>query len=253
VTAHRSTADAARVRRIVARLARAHPDARLALAFGSPFELLVALILAAQCTDERVNRVTATLFSTYPCPAALAHAPRAELEAAIRTTGFFRSKAKALQACAAALIARFGGEVPERLEDLLTLPGVGRKTANILIGNAFGRPAIGVDTHVMRLAQRLGLTRHTDPDRIEADLTAIVPRTDQVRFCHLLQFHGRRICVARAPRCPQCPIEDLCPYPQKTRPAPAGRARRTAAAPRGRVRTRRPRGPSGRRGGRAAR
>jgi endonuclease-3 len=220
---------AARARRIVARLRRLHPDARLALDFRSPFELLVALILAAQCTDERVNEVTASLFEKYPSPDHLARATPAELETDIRPTGFFRNKAKALQRCARALLERHGGAVPATPDSLLLLPGVGRKTANILLGNAFGIPAIGVDTHVMRLAQRLGLSRHTDPDKIEGDLTGIVSRRNWVRLCHLLQFHGRRVCVARTPRCPRCDIRALCPYPRKT---PDDGSRGRAKAPR---------------------
>jgi endonuclease-3 len=222
-------ARSARVRRLIPVLERLHPDARQALEFRSPFELLIALILAAQCTDERVNRLTPSLFGKYPTPADLARARREELEADIRPTGFFRSKAKALEGCCRALVERHGGEVPARLDDLLALPGVGRKTANIVLGNAFGQPAIGVDTHVMRLAQRLGLSRHSDPDRIEADLTAVVPRRHWVRFCHLLQFHGRRVCLARKPRCPECALARLCPYPHKTAPGPEERG---APAPR---------------------
>ncbi len=216
-----------RVRRIVAILKRRHPDARQALNFRSPFELLTALILAAQCTDERVNRLTPALFEKYPTPRDLARASRETLEADIRPTGFFRNKAKALQGCCRALVEQHGGQVPSRCDDLLALPGVGRKTANILLGNAFGTPAIGVDTHVMRLAQRLGLSRHGDPDKIETDLTAVVPRKDWVRLCHLLQFHGRRVCLARKPRCPECALAPLCPYPHKT--IAASRGRRTPA------------------------
>ena len=143
-----------------------------------------------------------------------------ELEADIRPTGFYRNKTKAIQRCCHALLERFGAAVPERFDDLIELPGVGRKTANILLGNAFGQPAIGVDTHVMRLSQRLGFTRHDDPNKIEADLTAIVPRKEWTHFCHLLQYHGRRVCVARTPRCPECVIATLCPYRNKTKPAP---------------------------------
>jgi endonuclease-3 len=208
------TQKAARARQVVARLRRLHPDARLALDFRSPFELLVALILAAQCTDEKVNQVTKTLFVKYRSPRDYARVPRDELEADIRPTGFYRNKARALQGCCQAIIERFGGEVPACLEDLVSLPGVGRKTANILLGNAFHEPAIGVDTHVMRLTQRLGLSRHTDPDRIEADLVRIVRRADWVRFCHLLQFHGRRVCIARRPRCAECQIARVCSYPK---------------------------------------
>lgn len=216
-----------RVRKIIARLKHAYPDAKLALAFRSPFELLIALILAAQCTDEKVNEVTASVFQRYRTPESYVRVPSATLEADIRPTGFFRNKTKAIQRCCQQLIERFGGTVPNRLEDLISLPGVGRKTANIVLGNAFGIPAIGVDTHVMRLSQRLGLTTQSDPDKIEADLTVLVPKKDQVHFCHLLQFHGRRVCVARKPRCYDCVIEELCPYPDKT-PAPKPRTVRPA-------------------------
>jgi endonuclease III len=200
----------------IERLERAHPDARLALDYTSPLELLVALILAAQCTDAKVNEVTRTLFARFRSAADYAEVGQEELEEAVRQTGFYRQKAKAVRACCRQLVERHGGQVPDDLEALLALTGVGRKTANILRGNAFGRPGIGVDTHVARLSQRLGLTRQTDPDKIEAELTAIVPAGNQVRFCHLLQFHGRRICLARRPLCPQCVLLDLCPYPDKT-------------------------------------
>lgn len=205
-----------RVRKIIARLRRTHPDAQLALTFRSPFELLVALILAAQCTDQKVNEVTSSLFEKYRSPEDFLGVLSAELEADIRPTGFFRSKARAIRGCCQALVDRHAGEVPARLDDLLSLPGVGRKTANILLGNAFGQPALGVDTHVMRLGQRLAFSRHTDPDKIEADLTRIVPRQHWIRFCHLMQFHGRRVCLARTPGCTACTIAALCPYPQKT-------------------------------------
>ncbi|MFI5366743.1 MAG: endonuclease III [Candidatus Binatia bacterium] len=209
-----------RIRKIITRLKKAHPGAKLALNFTSPFELLIALILAAQCTDEKVNQVTGTLlFKKYRTPAEYARVPAAELEADIRPTGFFRNKTKSVQRCCQQLIERFNGRVPGNLDDLVSLPGVGRKTANIVLGNAFGQAAIGVDTHVMRLSQRLGLTRQKDPDKIEADLTAVVPKKEQTHFCHLLQYHGRRICVARKPKCPECVISDLCPYPDKTLPA----------------------------------
>lgn len=229
------------VKTIIARLGRAHPDARLALDFASPFELLVALILAAQCTDERVNQVTGQLlFRKYRGPADYVRVPSEELETDIRSTGFFRAKARAIRRCCQALLERFGGEVPAELEALTSLPGVGRKTANILLGNAFGVPAIGVDTHVLRLSQRLGLTRQRDPDKVEAEVSPLVPRKDRTRFCHLLQFHGRRVCVARRPRCWECVLADLCPYPDKTpappaaRPAfggPPGRLRRPVRSP----------------------
>lgn len=223
----RATA-AARVKAIIAILKRAHPDAQLALHFSSPLELLVALILAAQCTDKKVNEVTATLFRRYPTARAFAEVSPEELEAAIRPTGFYRQKTKSLRACCRQLVDRFDGAVPRDLDTLLTLPGVGRKTANILLGNAFGVPAIGVDTHVARLAQRLSLSAETDPDRIEADLVRLVPAPEQIRVCHLLQYHGRRVCAARKPKCPDCPVAALCPYPDKTPPvtkAPAARSR----------------------------
>jgi len=220
--------NAERVQSIIARLRRAHPDARLALQHSSPFELLIALILAAQCTDEKVNEVTSSLlFKKYRRPADYVRVPALELEADIRPTGFFRNKTKSIQRCCQQLIERFGGQVPATLEGLVSLPGVGRKTANIVLGNAFGQPGIGVDTHVMRLTQRIGLTRHTDPDKIEADLTPLVPAKEQVRFCHLLQFHGRRVCTARKPLCYTCTIAHLCAYPEKT-PPPARRAVRPA-------------------------
>jgi endonuclease-3 len=205
-----------RVRKIVRLLDRTYPDAKLALNFTTPLELLIALILAAQCTDERVNQVTARLFPKYRRAEDWIRMPRATLETEIRSTGFYRNKAKAIQECCAALVERFHGSVPDRLEDLINLPGVGRKTANIVLGNAFGRPAIGVDTHVGRLAQRLGLTRETNPDKIEFDLNPVVPDPLKVRFCHLLQAHGRAVCLARKPDCGACPINRLCPFPARS-------------------------------------
>ena len=212
--------------RIIVGLKKAHPDATLALDFSSPFELLIALILAAQCTDEKVNQVTGSLlFRKYRTPADYVRVPAEELEADIRPTGFYRNKTRAVQRCCQQLLEGFGGKVPDRLEDLVSLHGVGRKTANILLGNAFGQQAIGVDTHVMRLSQRLGLTTQKDADKIEADLTRVVPKKERTHFCHLLQYHGRRICVARKPRCPECVIAAWCPYPQKTEAAPRRPAR----------------------------
>ncbi len=215
------TGNSQRIKQLIARLKTAHPDAKLALDFSSPFELLIALILAAQCTDEKVNQVTGSLlFRKYRSPEDYVRTPPAELEADIRPTGFYRNKTKAIQRCCQQLIERFHGRVPERLDDLVSLPGVGRKTANIVLGNAFGQPAIGVDTHVMRLSQRLGLTTQTDPDKIEADLTHVVPKREWTHFCHLLQYHGRRTCVARKPKCFACVVAPLCPYPDKTPPSP---------------------------------
>src|SRR3954469_5938836 len=189
-----------RTKSIIRVLKKTYPDVRLALDFNSPLELLIALILAAQCTDERVNKVTPFLFRKYRTPKDWAESDRAVLEEEIHTTGFFRQKAASIQKGTTHLGERFGGEVPRKLDDLLTLPGVGRKTANVLRGNAFGDPAIGVDTHVGRLSFRLGLTKQTEPDKIEEDLTKIVARADQVKFCLSLQAHGRQICIARKPR-----------------------------------------------------
>jgi endonuclease-3 len=204
------------VKRIIAALKRAHPDAKLALDFTSPLELLVGLILAAQCTDAKVNEVTSQLFKRYRLAGDYADTSQEELEEQIRATGFYRQKAKSVRACCRQLVDRFDGKVPASLDDLLTLPGVGRKTANVLLGNAFGVAGLGVDTHVGRLSQRLGLTNHTDPDKIEFDLVATVPSKEQVKFCHLLQYHGRRVCKARQPDCPACVLSSLCPFPEKT-------------------------------------
>jgi len=220
---------AAPIGELIDRLDRAHPDAKLALDFTSPLQLLVALILAAQCTDAKVNEVTPALFRRFPTTREFASVSQEELEECVRPTGFYRQKAKALRTCCQQLVERFGGQVPSDLDALLSLSGVGRKTANILRGNAFGIPGIGVDTHVGRLSQRLGLTTETEPDKIEADLTAVVPVAHQIRFCHLLQFHGRRVCLARKPDCPACVVQDICPFPDKTEPAspkkPATRSR----------------------------
>ncbi len=216
-TATRAAQDKRRLRTIIQRLEKAHPDAKLALDFNNALELLIALILAAQARDDLVNQVTASLFSTYRSAKDYAEAPPAKLEAEIKRINFYRNKAKAIHNCCREIATRFGGRVPDKLADLLTLPGVGRKTANIVLGNAFGQPTIGVDTHVMRLSQRLGFTTNTDPDKIEFDLIAFVPAKQRVRFCHLLQYHGRRVCVAKKPRCPQCTINSSCPYPDKTR------------------------------------
>lgn len=215
-----------RVERILERLERAYPDARLALNFSNPLELLIALILAAQCTDEKVNQVTRDLFRRYRTAKDWAEVPQEKLEEEIRPTGFYRQKARTIRACCERLVQDFGGQVPADREALLTLPGVGRKTANILLGNAFAIPGIGVDTHVARLAQRLGLTDQTDPDRIEADLAPLVPEPKQTRFCVLLQEHGRRVCKARKPLCFDCFLADLCPFPDKTPPPSRPAARR---------------------------
>jgi endonuclease-3 len=205
-----------RIKKIIERLKKAHPDAKLDLDFTNPLELLIALILAAQARDDLVNRVTADLFKKYRTAEDYASEPLPKLEEQVRKINFYRNKAKSIHNCCSEIVKRFNGKVPEKLDELLTLPGVGRKTANILLGNAFGQQTIGVDTHVMRLSQRLGLTKNTNPDKIEFDLTALVPEKQRVRFCHLLQYHGRRICFAKSPRCPACTIKSLCPYPNKT-------------------------------------
>ena len=205
-----------RVKKIIGRLEKVHPDAKLDLDFTNPLELLIALILAAQARDDLVNKVTAELFKTNRTAADYASPPLPRLQSQIGKINFYRNKAKSIHNCCKELVDRFGGKVPNNLADLVSLPGVGRKTANIVLGNAFGKQTIGVDTHVMRLSQRLGFTTKTDPDKIEADLTEIVPERQRVRFCHLMQYHGRRVCVAKKPRCPECTVKDLCPYPQKT-------------------------------------
>lgn len=203
---------AERAPEILSRLRREYPDARCALDYRDAFELLCATILSAQCTDARVNLVTPALFRRYPTPAALARARPADVEQIIRPTGFFRNKTKSLIGMAQGLVADHGGVVPRTMADLRRLPGVGRKTANVILGNAFGiNEGITVDTHVARVSHRLGLTRHLDPVKIEQDLMPLVPHDDWALVSHLLIFHGRTICVARKPRCPQCVLADLCP------------------------------------------
>jgi endonuclease III len=201
----------ARVHKLITTLKRTHPDAKLALDFSNPLELLVALILAAQARDDLVNEVTAEVFKKYCTAADYAKEKEATLQKQFSRINFYRNKTRSIQGACRLLVEKFGGEVPGNLDDLLTLPGVGRKTANIILGNAFGVPAIGVDTHVWRLSQRLGLTKEDKPDDIESDLVEIVPKKDWVKFCHLLQFHGRRVCTAKDPNCPNCSIRALCP------------------------------------------
>jgi endonuclease-3 len=201
----------ARARKIDRALADAYPDAWCALRHENAWQLLVATILSAQCTDERVNMVTPTLFARYPTPRALADADVRELEALIHSTGFFRQKAKALLGVAAATANEFGGELPRELDTLVTLPGIGRKTANVVLGTAYGVPSIVVDTHVRRVANRLGLTSEDDPTKIEMDLRALLASASWTHFTHRLIHHGRRICLARKPRCEECPLLRLCP------------------------------------------
>ena len=194
------------------RLKKAYPDARCALVHSNPLELLVATILSAQCTDVRVNMVTPALFSKYKTAADYARSPSGVLEREIRSTGFFNAKARSLRSAAAAIAAQHGGRVPDTMEELLELPGVGRKTANVVLGNAFGKDeGFVVDTHVARLSRRLGFTRQTDPVRIEADLNVLVPKGRRTLGAHLLIFHGRQICTARRPMCERCPVNPLCP------------------------------------------
>jgi endonuclease III len=197
----------------IVRLLRAlHPDATCALDFENPLQLLVATILSAQCTDERVNKVTPVLFARYPTARALAEADREELEQIVHSTGFYRNKAKNIQEACRRIVTEYGGEVPSNMADLLSLAGVARKTANVVLGNCYGiADGIVVDTHVKRLSERLGLTTQTDPEKIERDLMVMSPQSDWIDLSHLLIFHGRRVCDARKPRCVDCPISYLCP------------------------------------------
>jgi endonuclease-3 len=197
---------------VVRRLKAAYPDAHCALNFHTPLQLLVATILSAQCTDVRVNIVTKDLFQKYPDAEAFAKARQADLEKAIQSTGFFRNKAKNIKACCTDLVAKHGGRVPENLDALVTLAGVGRKTANVVLGTAFGIPSgVVVDTHVARLSKRLGLTRHGEPVKIERDLMQLLPKREWVEFSHRMIAHGRKICIARKPRCEECPLLSICP------------------------------------------
>ncbi len=200
-----------RVQAIAARLAQSFPQIRVPLRHRNAYEVLVATILSAQCTDERINQVTPNFFRRYPEPGALAGASVREIEKLIRSIGLFRSKARSLKKCAQQLVKNHKGEVPATMEALTRLAGVGRKTANVILGNAFGVPGIVVDTHVKRLSRRLALTRQEDPNKIEQDLMRLLPRAEWTPFSHRLIFHGRKICHARKPRCPLCALNDLCP------------------------------------------
>ncbi len=197
--------------RVVAELARLYPHSTCSLHHRNPLQLLIATILSAQCTDERVNQVTPALFKRYPTAQALAEAKPAELERLIQSTGFYRNKAKSILGCCRAIVERHGGEVPRRLEELVHLPGVGRKTANVVLGTAFGIPGMVVDTHVSRLSQRLGLAKAGTPEKIEQQLMAIVPPEEWVALGHRLIDHGRKVCQARKPRCQECTLEPFCP------------------------------------------
>ena len=204
-----------RVKKIIRTLSKEIPDAPIALKFSNPLQLLIATILSAQCTDVKVNQVTPDLFKKYHTAKDFAESNLATLEEEIRPTGFYRNKAKSLQKCCQELVKRFGGEVPKTLDDLVTLPGVGRKTANVLLGNAFGIPGIAVDTHVHRVSRRIGLTKNDDPVKIEFDLMEIVPKEEWTHFSNLLIWHGRKTCVARKPLCGICPIRKECDYGSK--------------------------------------
>jgi len=205
-----------RAKKILSLLEKAYPDARLVLHYKNPLELLVATILAAQCTDERVNKVTETVFKKYTLAKDYANAKQEVFEEEIRSTGFYKNKAKNIIACNKELVERFRGNVPDMMEDLVTLPGVGRKTANVLLGNVFGKQAIAVDTHVFRVAHRLELAKSNDPDKVELELCKIIPQEKWTRSCLVIGTHGRRTCVARKPLCDVCVVEKLCNAPDKT-------------------------------------
>jgi endonuclease-3 len=209
--------DQKRVKEIIRILSKEIPDSTIALEFSNPLELLIATILSAQCTDVKVNQVTVDLFKKYRSARDYAESNLAKLEEEIRPTGFYRNKAKSIQKCCQELMKRFGGEVPKTLEELVTLPGVGRKTANVILGNAFGIPGIAVDTHVHRVSQRIGLTKNDDPVKIEFDLMEIVPKEEWTHFSSLLIWHGRKTCVARKPLCGICPIRKWCDYGSKVK------------------------------------
>ena len=224
----------ARAGAILERLKAAHPDAHCELVHRDAFELLCATILSAQCTDARVNLVTPVLFARYPDAQAMAVADQSDVEAIIRSTGFFRNKAKSLIGMAQAVVADHGGRVPRTMDELRVLPGVGRKTANVILGNAYDiNDGITVDTHVGRLSRLLGLSEHEDPEKVEQDLMPLVPRDDWTLVSHLLIFHGRRVCIARRPRCAECVLADLCPSAGRVpgaQPVPRGLAARALLA-----------------------
>jgi len=222
-----------RARKILDILEQTHPDADCALHRNNPFELIVATILSAQCTDERVNEVTPALFRRYPTAEAMARARPAQLEAMIRPTGFFRAKTRSLLGCARALVAEHAGEVPRTMDAMVKLPGVGRKTSSVVLGHAYGiAEGIAVDTHVLRVSNRLGIARGDDPGEVERQLMALVPRERWIRITDLLIFHGRRICQARRPACGACPVFSLCRWPHRQAYA-LGRPPRPARTPRG--------------------
>jgi endonuclease-3 len=198
-------------RRLVRLLARQYPDAQCALHYDNPLQLLIATILSAQCTDVRVNQITPALFARYPDARAFAESRPRDLEKAIQSSGFFRNKARNIRACCQTLLEKHGGKVPDTMEELVPLPGIGRKTANVVLGSAFGQPGITVDTHVRRLSRRLGLTTNLDPEKIERDLMALFPKKEWTNLSHRLIQHGRRVCQARKPDCGRCALATICP------------------------------------------
>lgn len=206
-----SKSESQRVKKIFSLLKKAYPNARIALNSDNAFQMLVATILSAQCTDERVNLVTKNLFKKYKSPSDFVKAKSSELEKAIFSTGFFRQKAKSIKACCKVLLSDFGGEVPRDFDALVQLPGVGRKTASVIAGNAFGIPAIAVDTHVKRLSNLLGFIKSDDAEKIELRLKQIIPKSDWILIGHLLMSHGRKVCIARRPKCSECFLNKLCP------------------------------------------
>jgi endonuclease-3 len=215
------------------RLAKRYPEAKCSLDFTNAFELLIATILAAQSTDARVNIVTKALFRKYPNPQAFANAPQVEMETDVKQTGFFRNKAKSVIACAKAIVEKHGGEVPRTMEELVELPGVGRKTANVVLGNAFQTPVgVVVDTHMTRVAGRLGLTRNVDAVKIEEDVTPLLPKSELTAFAHRAIYHGREICIARKPLCPVCVLNDICPSAELLTEDPSSPSKSTARSAR---------------------
>jgi endonuclease III len=215
--AGRSTPDPKRVKMLLSRLKKAYPDAECALLHHSPWELLVATILSAQCTDARVNMVTPKLFEAFPTPKAFAEASPAAIEEYVKSTGFYRNKAKSIHGAAKRVVEVYGGKLPESMDELLTLPGAARKTANVVLGVAFGKAeGVVVDTHVLRISQRLGLTESKDPKKVEQDLMQILPRHHWIQFSHEVILHGRQVCVARKPKCDLCTLEKLCHAKDKT-------------------------------------
>jgi endonuclease III len=208
----RSSPAEERAPEIIRRLSDAYPDAKVALRFSDPLEMLVATILSAQCTDERVNQVTESLFRKYRTPRDYLRVPESELAADVKPTGFFNQKTRSIRGACQRIVEVYGGEVPDTMEELVTLPGVARKTGNIVLGNGFGKvEGIAVDTHVRRVSQRLGFTEQTDPDKIERDLMRLIPRARWFDFTYVLIDHGRSVCVARTPKCEICPVNHLCP------------------------------------------